>query len=637
MSAFDKLVASLKRTPQPDPTVKAQVLALAKENFARAQETDVAGRQKDNQSQRAGILTRIYDMFASSLRPALYVTSSLVVVGVGLFATQDMWSPPTSPLKAPEIATQQVQDTSELLSPSPSLEMLQLDAASAADGMDVATHSTSQLAAPRARTEGVFSAAPAQQLQAVQPKSLIFPEPSTTDRFASEDDNPVKVTVEEPVSTFSIDVDTASYAIARRWLQSGSLPHKEAVRIEEFINAFDYAYQSPTEDVPFAVHTQLSTTPWNPDTQLLHVAIQGREGVERPPLDLVFLIDTSGSMQSPDKLPLLQKSFAMLLGALNPNDTVALVTYAGSSEIALEPTPVSERSTIDAALMRLTAGGGTAGATGLTTAYDLAAQGQGDGRLSRVILATDGDFNIGLSSPDAMEDFITARRDQGTSLSILGFGRGNLNDALMQALAQAGNGQAAYIDTALEAQRVLVDNVQSLVPIAGDVKIQIEFNPAQIAEYRLIGYETRALAREDFNNDRVDAGDIGAGHSVTALYELTPVGSPARLTEPLRYSVAEVPDSAETGYLRLRYKNPDDTASQLIEAVLPTEVSALDTEARFAVAMAGFGQLLRGTTALGDWSWSEALDFTEAAVTQNPTAHRSEALQLMRLAQTLSQ
>jgi Ca-activated chloride channel family protein len=448
------------------------------------------------------------------------------------------------------------------------------------------------------------------------PEVVTVPE-ADTEAFANADTNPVKVTRDDPVSTFSIDVDTASYAVVRSSLTAGHLPPRDAVRVEEMVNYFPYAYPAPDGEHPFATTVTVTETPWNPDTNLLHIGIQGTlpDVEDRPPLNLVFLIDTSGSMQNADKLPLLIQSLRLMLTELRPEDEVAIVTYAGSAGQVLEATPASDRRTILNALDRLQAGGSTAGQAGLQQAYAVAEDMAEDGEVTRVILATDGDFNVGLSDPEALKDFIADKRETGTYLSVLGFGRGNLDDATMQALAQNGNGQAAYIDTLSEARKVLVDQLTgALFPIAGDVKIQIEFNPGQVAEYRLIGYETRALAREDFNNDRVDAGDIGAGHSVTAIYEVTPVGSPAVLSTPLRYSAEEVAAvSDELAFLRLRYKRPGESTSQLIETpVLPGAGEAGD-DVRFSTAIAGFGQLLRGAEHTGDWSYADAIDLANGA------------------------
>ncbi len=464
---------------------------------------------------------------------------------------------------------------------------------------------------------------------------------TNTEAFANEDPNPLKVTIQDPVSTFSIDVDTASYAVIRSSLTAGMLPPPAAVRIEEMINYFPYNYPEPTlGEAPFRPTVSAMQTPWNSDTRLIHIALQGRmpDIDDRPPLNLVFLIDTSGSMQSPDKLPLLKQSFRLMLGQLRPTDQVAIVTYAGSAGLALEPTDAAERSTILRALDQLQAGGSTAGQAGLQQAFSVAESMAQDGEVTRVILATDGDFNVGLSDPEALKDYIADKRDSGTYLSVLGFGRGNLDDATMQALVQNGNGQAAYIDTLNEAQKVLVDQLTgTLFPIAGDVKVQVEFNPATVAEYRLIGYETRALAREDFNNDAVDAGEIGAGHSVTAIYEITPVGSPAVLNTPLRYQPEDSAHGAadEYGFLRLRYKEPGESVSKLIETPIPIEAASASVDARFSAAIAGFGQLLRGSDYLGDWSWGDAITLARGNLGDDAFGYRREAVSLMRLAQSL--
>ncbi|MDE2691339.1 MAG: von Willebrand factor type A domain-containing protein [Acidobacteriota bacterium] len=473
---------------------------------------------------------------------------------------------------------------------------------------------------------------------------------SNTEAFANEDASPVKVASEEPVSTFSIDVDTASYSVVRSSLTNGYLPVPESVRIEELINYFPYGYPAPGErGAPFRPTVSVSETPWNPDTLLMHIGIQGRRPAtdDRPPLNLVFLVDTSGSMDQPNKLPLLVQSFRLMVGQLDPADEVAIVAYAGSAGRVLDPTPAGERGAILTALDRLHAGGSTAGAAGIQLAYRVARDMAAEGEVTRVILATDGDFNVGISDPDELEGFIARQRERGVYLSVLGFGRGNLDDATMQALAQNGNGQAAYIDTLAEAQKVLVDQlVGTLFPIANDVKIQVEFNPATVAEYRLIGYETRGLRREDFNNDRVDAGEIGAGHSVTAIYEVTPVGSPAVLHDALRYAgrPADPPvadgrrgGSRELAFLRLRYKEPGEESSELIELPITRDAGGVDAEQRFAAAIAGFGQLLRDGAYTGDWTWSDAVALAEANTGDDRYGYRREAVTLMRLAESLAQ
>jgi Ca-activated chloride channel family protein len=471
----------------------------------------------------------------------------------------------------------------------------------------------------------------------------IGPLPSRdTEAYANADQNPLKITSEAPVSTFSIDVDTASYAVVRSSIMRGQLPPKAAVRVEEMINYFPYDYPAPEPgDAPFKPTVTVMPTPWNAGTELVHIAIQGRKLVAetRPPLNLVFLIDTSGSMNAADKLPLLKQSLALMLPRLSERDQIAIVTYAGRAGEVLSPTPASDRKTILNALDKLAAGGSTAGQAGLQQAYGVAENMASEGEVTRVILATDGDFNVGLSDPEKLEDFIAQKRQSGTYLSVMGFGRGNLDDATMQALAQNGNGQASYIDTLSEAQKVLVDQFASAqFPIADDVKIQVEFNPATVSEYRLIGYETRALAREDFNNDKVDAGDIGAGTSVTALYEITPKGSAARLSDPLRYgATGEVDDKAdELGFLKLRYKTPGAAQSQLIETPIRPETTAASDDARFAVAIASFGELLRQSKFLKDWHYDDAIALATANEGADPFGYRVEAVRLMRLAKSLS-
>src|SRR5262245_20699693 len=372
--------------------------------------------------------------------------------------------------------------------------------------------------------------------------------------------NPVHAVAEDPISTFSIDVDTAAYANVRRFLNEGRLPPQDAVRIEELINYFDYDYAlPPNRERPFSSTISVMPSPWAEGRQLVHIGLQGYDiqRAERPPLNLVLLIDVSGSMDEPAKLPLAIQGFRMLAGELTAQDRLSIVVYAGAAGAVLEPTPGDDTQRIVAALNQLQAGGSTAGGEGLALAYAMAERNFNGEGVNRVILATDGDFNVGITDTEQLQDFIERKRDSGIYLSVLGFGEGNYNDALMQRLAQNGNGVAAYIDSAEEARRVLSEQASgALFPIADDVKIQVEFNPARVAEYRLIGYETRMLRREDFNNDQVDAGEIGAGHSVTAIYEITPVGGPA-FNEPLRYQNA--PQTARSGgnelaFLRIRYK-----------------------------------------------------------------------------------
>ncbi|MDH3329752.1 MAG: VWA domain-containing protein [Desulfobulbaceae bacterium] len=477
--------------------------------------------------------------------------------------------------------------------------------------------------------------------------SLEYYQDAGRDKFAVITLNPVRLAGEEPVSTFSIDVDTASYAFVRRQLNSGLLPQKDAVRVEELINYFDYDYPVPQDRVqPFQPTVALYPTPWNSNTKLLHIGIKGYDIVPtgKPRSNLVFLLDISGSMNSPDKLPLLKNSFAMLVDSLSPDDTVAIVVYAGASGTVLEPTKVKEKGKILASLDKLSAGGSTAGGEGIRLAYTLAEMNFDEEAVNRVILATDGDFNVGITNQNELKSFIERKRATGIFLSVLGFGQGNYNDALMQALAQNGNGNAAYIDNLNEARKVLVDEACStLFTIAKDVKIQIEFNPARVHDYRLIGYETRLLKREDFNNDKVDAGDVGSGHTVTAIYEITPVESGKKLIDDLRYRKTPQKPKVDAGdeyaFLKIRYKLPGEDASKLIAIPVTTEqefdtIAKTPEDMRFAAAVAAFGQVLRNAQYTGDFSYDDILQLAEPARGRDQFGYRTEFLNLVRLAKT---
>ncbi|MGK6356552.1 vWA domain-containing protein [Sphingomonas sp. DT-207] len=465
------------------------------------------------------------------------------------------------------------------------------------------------------------------------------------DKFATVAQNPFKVVREEPVSTFSIDVDTASYSFVRASLTSNVLPQPAAVRVEEMINYFPYQYAAPrSAEQPFSTNVAVMPSPWTPGRKVVRIGIRGYDvaPATRPRANLVFLIDTSGSMNAPNRLPLVKQSLGMLLDQLDANDRVAIVTYAGSAGTALEPTPASEKGKILAVLDRLGARGSTAGAEGIRQAYALAEQNLDPRGVNRVILATDGDFNVGITDPGELKGFVERERGKGVFLSVLGFGMGNYNDALMQTLAQNGNGAAAYIDTIAEARKTLVDEARStLFPIAKDVKIQVEFNPATVAEYRLVGYETRMLAREDFDNDRVDAGEVGSGQTVTAIYEIVPVGGP-RANGDLRYAqpAQRVPASAEEyGFVKIRYKLPKAEKSRLISTPIgrTAEFARLEDapqEARFAVGVAAFAELLRGGKYSGGTSYDDVLRIAGAARGQDPFGYRAEFVQLVRQAKT---
>ena len=470
-----------------------------------------------------------------------------------------------------------------------------------------------------------------------------------TDRFPDKEPGASLMVAEQPVSTFSLDVDTASYAFVRRNLSVGRLPPRDAVRVEEMVNYFPYAYPAPQDrSQPFRVTTTLMPSPWSAQKQLLHIGVRGYDlaGSTRPRANVVLLIDTSGSMSPPDRLPLLKQAFRLFASQLRAEDRVSIVTYAGDSRVALEPTAGSDRDRIVDAIDRLNTGGGTAGGEGLRRAYELAQRHFDPNAINRVMLATDGDFNVGITDPKDLERFIADKRKTGIYLSILGVGMGNLNDALTQRLAQAGNGNAAYIDTLLEARKVLSDELAStLIPIADDVKVQVEFNPAAVSSYRLIGYETRALRREDFNDDKVDAGDIGSGHTVTAIYEITPLGVPGSV-DPLRYPseravTRPVRRAEELAFVKVRYKLPREATSRLIEQPVEasralTSMDAVPAEQRFAVAVAAFGQRLRGESSVQGFSYRDIEALANGARGVDREGYRAEFVRLVRMADSMN-
>jgi Ca-activated chloride channel family protein len=464
------------------------------------------------------------------------------------------------------------------------------------------------------------------------------------DRFTATQQNPFKIAREAPISTFSIDVDTASYAFVRASLNQNVLPQPAAVRTEELVNYFPYDYVAPrTAAQPFSTHVAVFPSPWTAGRKIVRIGVRGYaiQRTARPRANLVFLIDTSGSMNEPNKLPLVKQSLAMLVDQLDPNDHVAIVTYAGNAGTALEPTPASQKRTILSVIEQLGAGGSTAGAEGIRQAYALATRNLDPNGVNRVILATDGDFNVGITSTDELKGFVERERGKGVFLSVLGFGMGNYNDALMQALAQNGNGSAAYIDTIGEARKTLVEEaISTLFPIAKDVKIQVELNPETVSEYRLIGYETRMLNRDDFDNDKVDAGDVGSGQTVTALYEIVPVGGPRTMGD-LRYAPAQAVSSSGTeyGFVKIRYKLPKSETSRLISTPINrlSEVQRFEQapqDARFATSVAAFAELLRGGRYNGAMSYEDVLKIASAARGKDDFGYRSEFIQLVRAAKT---
>jgi Ca-activated chloride channel family protein len=471
-----------------------------------------------------------------------------------------------------------------------------------------------------------------------------------TESYARIDENPWLAAENNPLSTFSIDVDRASYTNVRRLILGGDRPPVDAVRIEEMVNYFTYDYPDVNGEHPFGITTEVADAPWRPQHRLVRIGVQGRrmELDELPPSNLVFLLDVSGSMQPYNKLPLLKKSLRLLVNELRPEDRVAIVVYAGAAGLVLPSESGREKEKILDALESLEAGGSTAGGAGIALAYRIGTENYIEGGNNRVILATDGDFNIGASSDAEMVRLIEEKRKHGIFLTVLGFGMGNLKDSKMEALADHGNGNYAYIDNLLEARKVLVTEMGgTLVTIAKDVKIQVEFNPARVQAYRLIGYENRLLADEDFNDDAKDAGELGAGHSVTALYEVVPVGAPPVETgsvDPLRYQRPEedAPETRRAGeedelmFVKLRYKAPDGERSRLIELPVPDRVETASTDLRFAASVAAFGMLLRDSEQCGDFTLADVSRLARASLGEDRHGYRAEFVRLVEATRELS-
>lgn len=485
--------------------------------------------------------------------------------------------------------------------------------------------------------------------RALPPPPPRMPAPEmNTEEYRATDEADFKSALQDPLSTFSIDVDTASYANARRFIeQMNRLPPPDAVRVEEFINYFDYDYPQPKGPHPFAIHTEVSTAPWNPAHRLVHIGIQGKkiDTAALPAQNLVFLLDVSGSMSSPEKLPLLKQAFRMLVENLRPHDKVAIVVYAGAAGLVLPSTPGKQRQAILDAIDRLSAGGSTAGGAGIKLAYQVARDNFVKGGNNRIILATDGDFNVGASSEGDLVRLIEKERASGVFLTILGFGRGNYKDAKMEMLSNKGNGNAAYIDSVFEAKKVLVTEMGgTLMTIAKDVKIQVEFNPAKVKGYRLIGYENRALANRDFDDDKKDAGELGAGHTVTVLYEIVPADSDAPLpgVDALKYQTREISDAAKQSpemlTIKLRYKQPDGDESTLVTAPLVDRHVAFgktSDDFRFSAAVATFAQALRGSQYTREVNLADVIEMARRAEGADREGYRGGFVQLVRKAQTL--
>jgi len=470
--------------------------------------------------------------------------------------------------------------------------------------------------------------------------------PHNTEEYSRIVENTFQEVLQNPLSTFAADVDVASYANARRFIMQDQMPYRDAVRIEEFINYFNYDYKQPEKDVPLFINMEYAECPWNKEHHLIHIGLQGKQlsKEEQKPSNLVFLIDVSGSMNSPKKLPLLKRSFKLLVEQLNPEDRVAMVVYASSTGLVLPATPGSEKKTIISALDRLQAGGSTAGGAGIQLAYKTAKDNFIKGGNNRIILATDGDFNVGISSTSELIRFIEEKRDDSIFLTILGFGMGNYKDDRLQELADRGNGNHAYIDNILEAKKVLVNEITStLFTIAKDVKIQVEFNPAKIESYRLVGYENRQLEDKDFTDDKKDAGEIGAGHTVTVLYEVIPA-DPKTTSETfdLKYQETQIKKDAlksdEILTVRIRYKDPDGEKSKEMSEVLKGKLLALKKTSdnfRFSVAVAEFGMILRESEFKGDSNLKEALLMAQSSKGKDPFGYRAEFLSLIERVEML--
>lgn len=652
---------------QIDPKAKAKAMALAMQEFDKVQQQT---QEKNSQG-----ITHFFRLTCNSVKTSgrtimellnqkwfIGATASVctVFLGVILFIQPKDSIQVDSPKVAssPELATQAAPEPEKLARSEAAKKELNTNAAPDMQIMLEEEAIVSDLMAEKRKTAKLTrsknfqpsSSNPSVNWRPMNNTAADFaqaymPQEINNNEFESFEPQGVKSVAVEPVSTFSIDVDTTSYSFVRRQLNMGNMPERDAIRLEEMVNYFDYQYPMPTnKNIPFKPSITVVDSPWNSGNKLVHIGIKGYDIPQsvQPKVNLVFLLDVSGSMNAPDKLPLVKKSMELLLSQLSPEDTVAIAVYAGAAGTVLEPTPVKEKHKILSAMNGLSAGGSTAGARGIELAYQLAQQNFDKNAVNRIILATDGDFNVGISNPEQLKHYVEQKRKTGVFLSVLGFGDGNYKDSLMQALAQNGNGIATYIDTLNEAQKVLVKEARSsLFPIAKDVKIQVEFNPSQVAEYRLLGYETRALAKEDFNNDKVDAGEIGSGHTVTAIYEITPVNSQSALVDAPRYAknkpnAPEVAtfssDNQEYGFIKIRYKLPNEDVSTKIEApiLVNNQQDSNLTEVDFSVAVAGFAELLKGSKYTRDWTYDDALNLAQKNKGEDLYGYRAELVQLIR-------
>lgn len=671
------LRSTLSRTaPASNPAARAAAMALAMQSFDGAQKKSAGG-----QGSKAGL--RFMDVFNLIGNPIMKYKFLLASAAVVVITTPLALSTLTNTYSLGDSGAMTVQggasfgEAPSAVAKAPSAP----ETAAVPGSADTKAATNQKLAAiqlaiieamrlstgqmqgnVREQTGAAYSLADQQDTRAtqlaIQDALQAQYEPTVTNsdgtggRFTSQAVNGMKAVDAEPVSTFSIDVDTASYAFARRSIENGYLPDPASVRVEEFVNYFDYDYAGPrSADEPFQPSVTVVPTPWNQNTKLVHIGLRGYDApaTAQKPANLVFLIDVSGSMDAPDRLMRLQTAFQMLVETLKPTDTVSIVTYANGSRVVLEPTPAADSGRITTALNSLQAGGGTNGADGLQTAYRLAeAHFRKDG-VNRIFLGTDGDFNIGASVDEDLLKLVERKRKSGVFLSVLGVGMGNYNDGMMQTIAQNGNGVAAYIDNLSEARKVLHEEAAaSIFPIAKDVKIQVEFNPATVAKYRLVGYETRALATEDFNNDKVDAGEVGSGHRVTAIYEIVPKGSPEASVDDSRYATpdrAAAPESGnhtgEIAFLKIRYKKPDEDKSHLMtRPILDGDalktIDAASQDVKFSVATAAFAQKLKQEPWVDDYDWKAVESLMKQGQGADPYALRGEAIRLVQIAGTLA-
>ncbi len=684
-------IMDLKNIPDPDPVDKKRVLTLAKEEFEKNitnSENKIKG--SDNSRRPKGSFLKNIHSLGDFIMNRTYLTSTaataclfLIVLSYSYFNFSpieekvELFRPVKKESKGIIVAPIKIAGTSEIginsseagqpaplvakssrtgsgalagSKPSPSISLNEADDLDLLTrGYGIAGTSAEQKAKPalsamlsKAKPKGAVARRSSKKMRTPR-----FPV-ANQDQFESIIPSGIKVVKREPVSTFSIDVDTSSYAFSRRSLLRGDVPPQNSIRVEEFINYFDYDYKTPSDHkIPFSSTVAVYPTPWNSTTKLIHIGIKGYEIKKsiRPRANLVFLIDVSGSMEQSDKLPLLRDSFRMLVNSLDDEDRISMVVYAGAAGTVLPPTKVKNRDKILSALYQLRAGGSTAGGAGIKLAYQLAEKHFDREGINRVILATDGDFNVGIRDVETLKNFISNKRKSGVTLSVLGFGQGNYNDQLMQKLAQNGNGNASYIDSIFEAKKVLVEEANAtFFVIAKDVKIQVEFNPEVVAEYRLIGYETRKLKREDFNNDKVDAGEIGAGHTVTAIYEITTVESRARLIDDLRYQKVTSPEEMrkknpdllgeEYAFLKIRYKLPKSDTSSLINSPILVkdeikDFNSVPSEIRFATSVAAFAQGLRKEPAVSGLSYQDIHKIALGAKGEDPYGYRNEFLNLI--------